>query len=117
MNKSQDAYVSNIISLILTRVAWQSMVKVLDDQWRGSGFRSRPGQKFVSKFLLHMSLIANSATMMNMLTVHCQWDDEMGRERTGYQHTYAEAKNMKSLALHTCGCPRASLSDCSSLYP
>jgi len=31
--------------------------------------------------------------------------DEMARERTGHLPLYAEAKKMKSLTLHTHGCP------------
>ena len=42
---------------------------------------------------------------------HCQWEDEMVRERTGHLPSYAEAKKMKLLTLHTHGCPRASLRD------
>jgi len=35
--------------------------------------------------------IANSA-MINTLTVHCQWEDETARERTGNPPLQAEAK-------------------------
>jgi len=38
----------------------------------------------------------------------------MVRERTGHRSSYAEAKKMKSLTLHTHDCPRASLRDRSS---
>jgi len=48
---------------------------------------------------------------MGTLTAHWQWEDETVRERTGHPPSYAEAKKMKSLALHTHGCPRASLRD------
>ena len=54
--------------------------------------------------------LANSA-MTSTLTVHCQWEDETVRERTGHPPSYAEAKKMKSLTLHTHGCLRASLRD------
>jgi len=57
---------------------------------------------------------ANSA-MMSTLTVHCQCEDEVVRERTGHLPSYAKAKKMKSLTLHVHGCPRVSLRDCSSL--
>src|SRR6218665_2283284 len=50
------------------------------------------------------------------LTACCQWEDETVRERTGHSPSYAEAKKMKLLTLHTHGCPRASLRDCSSSY-
>src|SRR6218665_2480318 len=61
------------------------------------------GQKFGSRFLLHRRPLANSA-MMSPLTAHCQWEDETVRERTGQPPSYAEAKKMKSLTLHTHGC-------------
>ena len=41
---------------------------------------------------------------MSMLTVHCQLEDAMVRERTGHQPSYAEAKKMKSLTLRTNVC-------------
>src|SRR6218665_1970027 len=56
---------------------------------------------------------ANSA-MMSTFSVRCQWDVETAKERTGHPPSYAEAKKMKLLTLHTHGCPRASLRDCSS---
>ena len=57
--------------------------------------------------------LANSA-IMSTLNVHCQWEDETVRERTGHPAPYAEAKKMKSLTLYTHGWPRASLRDLSS---
>ena len=42
-------------------------------------------------------------------TAHCQWEDETVRERTGHSPSYAEAKKMKSLTLHTHGCLSTSL--------
>ena len=53
-----------------------------DCQSRGLRSKSRPGQKFGSRFLFHLHPLANSA-MMSTLTVHCQWEDETMRERTG----------------------------------
>src|SRR6218665_423235 len=53
--------------------------------------------------------------MMSTLVIHCQWEDETVREKTGHLPSYAEAKKIKSLALHTHDCLRASLRDCSSL--
>src|SRR6218665_3721130 len=50
--------------------------------------------------------------MMSTLIVHCVWEDETARERTGHPASYTEAKIMKLLALHTHGCPR-NLRDCS----
>jgi len=65
------------------------------------------------RFLLHLRPITNSA-IISTLTAHCQWEDEAARERTGNPPSYAKAKKMKSLTLHTHGCPRASLRDYSS---
>jgi len=50
-------------------------------------------------------LLAN-LTKMSTLIVHHQWEDEMVLERTGRHPTYAQAKKMKSLILHTLGCLR-----------
>ena len=36
------------------------------------------------------------------------------RKGTGHPPSYTEYKKMKSLTLHTHGCPRASLRDCSN---
>ena len=91
------------------------VVSMLDCQSRGLGFKPQPGQNFGLRFLLHLCPLANSA-MMSSLTVHCKWEDETVRERTGHLPSYAKAKKMKSLTLHThIGCPRATLSDCSFL--
>ena len=49
--------------------------------------------------------------MISTLTVNCDGEDETVRERTGHQPSYAEAKKMKLLALHTLGCLRVSLRD------
>ena len=47
--------------------------------------------------------LTNSA-IMSTLTVDCQWEDEMARERIGQSPSYAEAKKVKSLTLHTHVC-------------
>src|SRR6218665_2506912 len=55
--------------------------------------------------------------MMSTPTIHCRWEDETARERTGHLPTllsYAKAMKMKSLTLHTYGCLRASSRDSSS---
>jgi len=54
--------------------------------------------------------LTNSA-MMRTLTAHCQWEDVTVQERTGHSSSYAEAKKVKVLALHTHGSPRASVRD------
>src|SRR6218665_455919 len=56
----------------------------------------------------------SSSAMMSTLTVYCQWEDKMVRERTGHPPSYAEVKKMKSLTLHTHDCPIANLRDCPS---
>ena len=71
------------------------VVSILVCQSRGSGFKSWSGQKFGSRFLL---LLCPSA-MMSALTIHCQWEDEMVREKIGHLPTYAEAKKMTLLTL------------------
>ena len=38
--------------------------------------------------------LSNSA-MMSTPTPHCQWDDEMAKERAGHQPSYAKLKKMK----------------------
>ena len=59
---------------------------------------------------------APSATLVNSdimstLIALCLWENEMVRERTGRMPSYAVAKKMKSLILHTHGCLRASVRD------
>src|SRR6218665_535231 len=44
----------------------------------------------------HNRPLANSA-IMSTLTVHCQWEDEAVRDRTGHPPSYAKAKKLKSL--------------------
>ena len=59
-------------------------VSMLVCQLRGWGSNSpRPGQKFGFRFLLCLHPLANSA-IMSTLIVHCQWGDEIVRERTGH---------------------------------
>ena len=52
--------------------------------------------------------LANSA-MMSTLTVHCHLEDEKVREMTCYSPSYAKARKMKSLRLHTHSFHNASL--------
>jgi len=52
--------------------------------------------------------LANSA-LISTLPVHCQWEDETAGERTGHPPSYAEAKKMKLLTLHTQYCLRGIL--------
>ena len=81
------------------------VVSVLDRQQWDSGFKSRPGQKFGSRFLLHLHPLANSA-MTSTLTACSQWEDETVKERTGHAPSYAKAK--KNEVANT-SYPRASL--------
>src|SRR6218665_1806363 len=97
----------------LRHVCGGPVVSVLNCHSRGPGFKFRPGQKFGSRFLLHLCPLANSS-MMSTLTVHCQWEDETVRQRTGHPLSYTKAKKIKLLTPHTHRCPRASLRNCSS---
>src|SRR6218665_4161471 len=60
--------------------------------------------------------LANSIMTSTLSRPTVQWEDETARERTGCLPSYAEAKKMKSLTVHTRGYPRATLRDCSSSY-
>ena len=95
---------------VIPRVRGGLMVSMLDCKSKVLGFKSRPGQKFGSRFLLHQCPLANSARMS---TVCCRREDETAMQRTGHPPSYAEAKKIKSLTLQTHSCPRASLRDCS----
>src|SRR6218665_723892 len=53
--------------------------------------------------LVYTSSLSTSAIMCT-LTAHCQWEDEMARERTGHPPSYAEAKKIKLHKLYTHGC-------------
>jgi len=70
---------------------------------------SSDGGVFDTQFV-YLRPLANSA-MMSTLTAHCQWEEETVRERIGRPPSYAVAKKMKSLTLHTHGCLRVSLRD------
>jgi len=83
---NRSIYVNCTICTIVLGVRGGLVVSVLD-----SGFKSRPGQKFGSTFLLHMHPLASSA-MMSTLTVHCQWEDEPVSERISHP-----PKKLKSL--------------------
>ena len=78
------------------------VVSMQDCQSWSSGFKSRSGHKFGSRFQLHLCPLANSA-LMSTLTAHCQCEDEKVKEMTGHPTSYAVAKKMKSLTLHTHG--------------
>src|SRR6218665_1078419 len=55
------------------------------------------GQTFLSRFLLHVCPLANSATMSTLAA------GRSDGERTGHLPSYAKAKKMKLLGLHTHG--------------
>ena len=111
MHRGQSEFTNNHIG-----VCGSLVVSVLDCQSWGSRLKPRPGQKFSSRVLFHLHPLANSA-MMSTVTTHCQWEDEMVRERSGHQPSYTEAKKIRSLTLHTHGCLRVSLRDWSSSSP
>lgn len=82
------------------------VVSVLHCQSRGRGFNSHYGRNLVRDFsVCHLA----NGTIMSTSTIPCQWKDETARERNGQPPSYAKAKKMKLLTLHTHGCPRASL--------
>src|SRR6218665_429635 len=54
--------------------------------------------------------------MTSILTIHFQWEDETVKERTGHPPAYADSKKIKSLALHTHGCPRVVFLLCCRLH-
>src|SRR6218665_50003 len=76
----------------------------------GSGFKTRAE----SWFLEISPPSAPLAAIILLRGVHCPWEDETVRERSGLPPSYTEVKRMKSLTLHTHCCPRASLRSCSS---
>ena len=57
-----------------------------------------------AKMKFGFATLANSATMCTQ-TVHCKWEDEMVRERTGKSPSYDVAKKVKLPTLQTHGCP------------
>src|SRR5688572_18414807 len=78
-------------------------VSELDYNSRGRGFKSRQGRKYLLRFMINLRSLSNSA-IMSTLTVHCRWEDETTRERTGHPSSYAKAKKLKSVTLYTHGC-------------
>src|SRR6218665_2213060 len=53
---------------------------------------------------------------MSKGTAHCQWKDEMVRERTGHSPSNAVAKKIKWPTLHTHGCLRVNARLCDCLF-
>ena len=114
IRKCTIANIKHPFIVSLTGVLDGVVVIVLDCQSRGRGFKTPSGQKFASRFLLHLHSLTNSA-ILSTLTLRSRWEDETARERIGHPLAYTKAKKMKSLTLHTHGCLRTSLKDCSSL--
>ena len=86
----------SIIGILL----WDSVaVSTLDSQSRGDGFNSPPWTE-TSEILVPAAPPAKSVVMSTQ-TVYCLWEDETAMERTCHPLSYAEAKKMKSLTLHT----------------
>jgi len=67
----------------------------------------------MSPILTSTGLFACLSDFLYVITQHVH-EDETVRERTGHPPSYAVAKKMKSLTLHTHGCLRAGLRDWSS---
>ena len=57
-----------------------------------------------------------SRKRLRTTAVHCQWEDEMMGKRTRNTRSYAKAKKMNSPTLHSHGCLRGSLINCSSSF-
>ena len=91
------------------------MVSVLDCQSRGWGVLI-PAKSYIWFEISALLAPLTNSVIMSTLTIHCQWEEETFRDRTGRQPSHAKAKKVKSLTLHTFGCPRDSLRDCSSLF-
>src|SRR6218665_3482919 len=89
------------------------VVLMLDYQAKGRRFKSLPRKNFFKDFC---STCAPTQFGCNILTIYCQWEDEITKERTGHPYSYVEAEKMKLVPLHTHGCLRASEKDCSSCF-
>jgi len=50
-----------------------------------------------------LSLMSTLTALMSTLTTLYKWEDEKVRERTIHPPSYAKAKKVKSLTLHTHG--------------
>ena len=98
--------------LILGLFLYGCTVSVLDCQSRDSRLTIPPRAEIWFEISVPSDL-TNSA-MMSTLIVHCQWEDETVGKRTGHPPS-CRGYEMKSLTVHTNGCPRASLRDCSPL--
>ena len=81
------------------------VISALDNQSRGSVFKSRPGQKFGSRFLHASSAPLANSTMMTRPTLTVGRQD--GEGQNWPQPSHAEAKKIKSLTLHPHGCSKA----------
>ena len=67
-------------------------------------FRVQNSAKAEIWFEISASLAPPSQLSYDEYTdLHCQWEDETVRDRTGQLLSYAKAKKMKSLTLHTLG--------------
>src|SRR6218665_656619 len=71
--------------------------RAVSECWTAShearGSNPSQGRNFCSTF--------TNSVMMSTLTTHCQWEDEMVRERTGHSLAYAVGKKMTLQTLRT----------------
>jgi len=79
-----------------------------------SGLSIRVQILAMAEILHEISAPPAPLSQLSTLTVCCQLKDQMVRDWSGYLLLYAVAKKMKSLALYTHGCSKASLRDLSS---
>src|SRR5688572_27043601 len=88
---------------------------MLDCQLRSWWFKSPSGQTPGSRFLTNCAPCKLSYSYNEYTDCTLSGEVQRVRERIGHLLSYANAKKMKLLTLHTSGCLRVSLRDCSSL--
>ena len=81
------------------------MVSVLDCQAKGSGFK--PAMAAIWFEISAPPALPSQICYDEYIDRTLSVEDETVRERTGHPPSYAEAKKMKLLTLHTHGCPMA----------
>ena len=69
------------------------VVSVLDCQSRGVGFKFPTGQKFGSRFMLHLRPDSSQLSYYGYSGLHRWWEDETAREWTGHLLSYAGVRN------------------------
>lgn len=88
---------TNTFSLVLNGAA----VRLLDSRLSGLGLNHQEDRNSVLDFYFTNTSSLTNGAIMSTLTVHCLWEGESTKARTGHLLLSAEAKKMKSSALHT----------------